>query len=167
MSKPFTYNTPQVMAADYVPENLKNKFSLLMKMKEVCGIDENTDVPDEWFDRVDEVMTVYELKSRGMAESLVAIEYSIATGSYLETAFEYAGDLAEGALSTEFPNIGEEEILAFKTNLKQRLANGQNFLVAFHASIDDRKRTMSEVKSFDVFVNEEGVVSPTNERREE
>lgn len=161
MSESFKPNHAEVMASNDVPAELKNKLSLMDKMKSVGSIDDNTDVAEEWTARVDEAMAEYNIApgSRDLTESLVAIEYTLASNPESRSEMiDYMDEIARDALVGEFPSIGDDEIEAFKATVVMKLDEGLPFANAFHEALKTRKEIMNQTKGFNVSVDSEGVV---------
>lgn len=161
MNESFKPSHSEVMASSDVPVELKNKLSLMDKMKNVGSIDDNTEVDDRWIDRVDQVMAEYNLSTsnRDLAESLVAIEYTLASNPESRAEMsDYMDDIAKDTLSVDFPSVGDDEIEAFKATVLMKLDEGLPFSNAFHEAVRARKEIMSHTKGFNVKVDQEGVV---------
>jgi hypothetical protein len=163
MSEHFTASNYLSPEQNKKGEEINAKLVFADKLNELCVVTDDTDI-DLWFDHVAEVEVAYK-SSREVAETLVAIEYSLLhNNNHLsEEALNETGRMAHLALVSKFPNIGDEEISAFNNLLNLKITEGQGFLDAFHSAISERKEAMESNESFDVYVDAEGVVSRNNE----
>ncbi len=148
--------------------NINKKLSLMEKLMATSGIDKDTDVDDEWFDRVDVVMAGYGIDSRDLAENLVALEYAVDVangGQITEEILESAGEFAQEVMSDDFPHITDEENQVFINVLKQKISSGSGFLKGFQEAVEERKEVMSNNKGHEIIVDGGGLVQIIEENR--